>query len=270
MHGPYRLVRHPLMTGLLLCFWCASTFTAGHLLWAGGLTGYILLGTFLEERDLVARFGAAYRAYAAQVPAFFSQTVSARRITVGPEWDEATSRRDLRVSIHRPHGGRTIAYLWNQFWKLHARVLRRVAHYHWFGVLAVHVVTPLDRAVIKASRGRLSMTGPEFNTMLLTTTGRKSGKQHTIPVAYVRDGKKVVAVSSNVGLQTAANWPKNLLADPRGTHRDLGHRCRLSITTRYRRRGGPLHGKAYRDVALGWTPITSEPVCATCSSSNPP
>jgi protein-S-isoprenylcysteine O-methyltransferase Ste14 len=71
VHGPYRLVRHPLMTGLLLCFWCASTLTAGHLLWAGGLTGYILLGTFLEERDLVARFGAAYRAYAAKVPAFF-------------------------------------------------------------------------------------------------------------------------------------------------------------------------------------------------------
>jgi methanethiol S-methyltransferase len=71
VQGPYRLVRHPLMTGLLLCFWCASTFTAGHLLWGAGLTGYILLGTFLEERDLVARFGAAYRAYASRVPAFF-------------------------------------------------------------------------------------------------------------------------------------------------------------------------------------------------------
>jgi protein-S-isoprenylcysteine O-methyltransferase Ste14 len=70
VHGPYRLVRHPLMTGLLLCFWCASTFTAGHLLWAVGLTGYILLGTFLEERDLIARFGVAYRSYAARVPAF--------------------------------------------------------------------------------------------------------------------------------------------------------------------------------------------------------
>jgi protein-S-isoprenylcysteine O-methyltransferase Ste14 len=71
VRGLYRLVRHPLMTGLLLCFWCASTFTAGHLLWAAGLTGYILLGIFLEERDLVARFGAAYRSYAARVPAFF-------------------------------------------------------------------------------------------------------------------------------------------------------------------------------------------------------
>jgi methanethiol S-methyltransferase len=71
VHGPYRLVRHPLMTGLLRCFWCTSTFTAGHLLWAAGLTGYILLGTLLEERDLVARFGVAYRTYATRVPAFF-------------------------------------------------------------------------------------------------------------------------------------------------------------------------------------------------------
>ena len=110
-----------------------------------------------------------------------------------------------------------MTHLWNQLWKLHARMLRRVGHYRWFGVLAVHVVTPIDRVVIKASRGRLSMTGPEFTTMLLTTTGRKSGKQRTIPVAYVRDGEKVVAVSSNVGLKTAANWPQNLLADPRAS-----------------------------------------------------
>jgi protein-S-isoprenylcysteine O-methyltransferase Ste14 len=33
VHGPYRVVRHPLMTGLLLYFWCASTFTAGK--WCG-------------------------------------------------------------------------------------------------------------------------------------------------------------------------------------------------------------------------------------------
>ncbi|MFI9503573.1 methyltransferase family protein [Nocardia sp. NPDC052566] len=76
VHGLYRVVRHPLMTGLLLSFWCASTLTAGHLLWAAGLTGYILIGTYMEERDLIARFGAAYRAYAAQVPAFFPSPLS--------------------------------------------------------------------------------------------------------------------------------------------------------------------------------------------------
>ncbi|WP_405137674.1 methyltransferase family protein [Nocardia sp. NBC_01388] len=76
VQGPYRLVRHPLMTGLLISFWFASTFTVGHLIWALGVTGYILLGTFLEERDLIARFGAAYRAYAAEVPAFFPAVLS--------------------------------------------------------------------------------------------------------------------------------------------------------------------------------------------------
>ncbi len=108
-----------------------------------------------------------------------------------------------------------MTHLWNQLWKLHARVLRRVSHYRWFGVLGKHVVSPIDRAVIKASGGRLSMTGPEFTTMLLTTTGRKSAKQRTIPVYYVPDGKKLVAVCENFGLKTASSWPKNLLADPR-------------------------------------------------------
>jgi methanethiol S-methyltransferase len=77
LHGPYRLVRHPLMTGLLLCFWSTSTLTIGHVLWAAGMTGYIVLGTVLEERDLVARFGAVYRQYAAEVPAFFPSPLRA-------------------------------------------------------------------------------------------------------------------------------------------------------------------------------------------------
>jgi deazaflavin-dependent oxidoreductase (nitroreductase family) len=50
--------------------------------------------------------------------------------------------------------------------------------------------------------------------MLLTTTGRKSGKERTVPVYYVRDGKSLVAVCEDFGLETASSWPKNLLADP--------------------------------------------------------
>ncbi|OZD05192.1 hypothetical protein CH275_12645 [Rhodococcus sp. 06-235-1A] len=97
VHGPYRLVRHPLMTGLLLTFWAASEMTAGHLLWAVGLTGYILLGTALEERDLLARFGSSYRAYAARVPAFFPSPRQALRRMPRPvesEQSDADTRRD--------------------------------------------------------------------------------------------------------------------------------------------------------------------------------
>ena len=111
VHGPYRLVRHPLMTGLLLCFWSASTFTVGHLVWAVGMTGYIALGTVLEERDLVARFGVAYRHYATEVPAFFPSllSTSVRAITTAfrqTSWGRRATAADGNAECPREKIGR--------------------------------------------------------------------------------------------------------------------------------------------------------------------
>lgn len=61
--GLYRYVRHPIMTGVLIGVWVTPSMTTGHLLFALGMTAYVLVGVHHEEADLVRAFGARYRQY---------------------------------------------------------------------------------------------------------------------------------------------------------------------------------------------------------------
>ena len=63
----YRFVRHPIYLGMLLAIWSTPQMTMGHLLFSVLCTGYLIVGSTLEERDLVDALGSDYSQYQQQV-----------------------------------------------------------------------------------------------------------------------------------------------------------------------------------------------------------
>lgn len=66
--GPYRWVRHPLYSCMLVLVWSCPVVTTDRLLFDVLWTAWIWLGAKLEERDLVDEFGDTYRRYRDAVP----------------------------------------------------------------------------------------------------------------------------------------------------------------------------------------------------------
>jgi deazaflavin-dependent oxidoreductase (nitroreductase family) len=52
------------------------------------------------------------------------------------------------------------------------------------------------------------------STLLLTTTGRRSGEPRTLPLIYGRDGDHYLVVASKGGADEPPAWYLNLEADP--------------------------------------------------------
>ncbi|MGQ9500759.1 MAG: methyltransferase family protein [Anaerolineae bacterium] len=69
--GMYRWVRHPQYLFGLILLWCAPSMSLNRVALSLVFSLYLYIGTFLEERRLVAEYGEAYRQYQRQVPRLF-------------------------------------------------------------------------------------------------------------------------------------------------------------------------------------------------------
>jgi protein-S-isoprenylcysteine O-methyltransferase Ste14 len=68
--GLYRWVRHPLYTAGMIFIWLTPLMTVNVLILNLGLSAYLVIGAFFEERKLLREYGEGYRQYQQRTPMF--------------------------------------------------------------------------------------------------------------------------------------------------------------------------------------------------------
>jgi len=66
----------------------------------------------------------------------------------------------------------------------------------------------------RANAGRVGESWEGRDLLLLTTTGRKSGRPYTTPMVFTRDGDRLLVYASKAGAPAHPDWYLNLVADP--------------------------------------------------------
>ena len=93
----------------------------------------------------------------------------------------------------------------------------------------LHAISAFNRWIYRASDGRLlGRFASGAPVCLLTTTGRRSGKQRTVPLLYLRDGEDYIVVASQGGAPQHPGWFVNLQAKPDGEVQVGKHRVRVT------------------------------------------
>ncbi len=94
----------------------------------------------------------------------------------------------------------------------------------WF---FLNVAPPIDRVLLRWSKGRFSLAG-SLPICLLETIGAKSGQPRSTPLMYLRDGERFVLIGSRGGNPRHPAWVHNLRKTPRATVLAEGRRHRVT------------------------------------------
>ncbi|HEY2769345.1 MAG TPA: nitroreductase family deazaflavin-dependent oxidoreductase [Solirubrobacteraceae bacterium] len=81
----------------------------------------------------------------------------------------------------------------------------------WF---FLHVANPVDKRLLPATNGRISLALGQ-PVLCLEVTGAKSGKRRRTPLLYMEHGDDLVMIASATGRTQHPAWYRNLTANPR-------------------------------------------------------
>ncbi|MBX3195898.1 MAG: nitroreductase family deazaflavin-dependent oxidoreductase [Microbacteriaceae bacterium] len=90
-------------------------------------------------------------------------------------------------------------------WASRTRLFRRVGP---------AIMPPLERAMRVVSRGRMPLSGLAVPSLVLHTTGARSGLERSTELMYCPDGEDMLVTGSNFAREHHPAWTSNLLAHP--------------------------------------------------------
>jgi len=80
--------------------------------------------------------------------------------------------------------------------------------------VSVKLLSQLHTTLYRATGGAIGRRLVNNDMLLLTTTGRRTGTSHTVPLLYLRDEEQLVVIASYGGRPHHPQWYLNLLAQP--------------------------------------------------------
>ncbi|HKY46404.1 MAG TPA: nitroreductase family deazaflavin-dependent oxidoreductase [Acidimicrobiia bacterium] len=108
------------------------------------------------------------------------------------------------------------------------------------------------RRIYRLTRGLIGRRLVDNDMLILTTTGRRSGRPHEVPLLYLRDGESLVVVASYGGRPVYPDWYLNLVARPEARIQINGRRQAVSArvaTSEEREAWWPRIVKTYEGYA---------------------
>jgi F420H(2)-dependent quinone reductase len=121
---------------------------------------------------------------------------------------------------------------------------------HPAGLWAIkHLISPIDRAVVRVTGGRVPLPSSlVYPTLLLTTVGRQSGLLRSVPLMYVRDGDAYVVANARPPGVRVNPWVQNLAAADRAAIR-IGT---SEVEVRVERLDGPAVDRLWPEIVAEW------------------